>query len=164
MEKLSWSELCQNSLDTLYELVECYNTTLAQALDRHAPLRTKVISSRPLVPWFNEEVKVARGEKRQAERMWRRSKCNEDMLKYKTKKNTANDVMNEARRQFYENFIEENSSNQSDLFKAVKKLLGQDDSNDIFPPHDDKGKLANQMGNSTNLGCRFLKTRCFFAM
>ena len=31
------SELCQNTPDTLDELVKSYNTTLAQALDRHAP-------------------------------------------------------------------------------------------------------------------------------
>ena len=55
------SKLCQNTADTLDELVNSYNTTLAQALDRHAPLRTKVIRSRPLVPWFNEEIKAARG-------------------------------------------------------------------------------------------------------
>ena len=44
------SELCQNTPDTLDELVNSYNTTLAHALDRHTPLRTKVIRSRPLVP------------------------------------------------------------------------------------------------------------------
>ena len=70
---LSSSELYQNTPDTLDELVNNYNTTLAQALDRHAPLRTKVIRSRPLAPWFNEEIKAARREKRKAERKWRRT-------------------------------------------------------------------------------------------
>ena len=65
------SELCQNTSDTLDELVNSYNTTLAHALERHAPLRTKVIRSRPLVPWFNEEIKVARWEKWKAEKKWR---------------------------------------------------------------------------------------------
>jgi len=83
------SELCQNIRDTLDELVNSYNTTLAQALDRHAPLRTKVIRSRPLVPWFNEEIKAARGEKRKAERRWRRTGSREDMLAYKAKNITS---------------------------------------------------------------------------
>ena len=106
------SELCQNIRDTLDELVNSYNTTLAQALDRHAPLRTKVIRSRPLVPWFNEEIKAARGEKRKAERRWRRTGSREDMLAYKAKKNNTNAVMNEARPKFYHNFIQDNSSSQ----------------------------------------------------
>ena len=92
------SELCQNICDTLDELVNSYNTTLAQALDRHAPLRTKVIRSRPLFPWFNEEIKAARREERKAERRWRRTGSREDMLAYKAKKNNTNAVMNEARR------------------------------------------------------------------
>ena len=63
------------------------NTTLAQVLDWHAPLCTKVIRSRPLVPWFNEEIKVARREKRKAERKWRRTAgTREDMLAYKLNK------------------------------------------------------------------------------
>ena len=99
------SELCQNTPDTLNELVNIYNTTLAQALDRHAPLRTKVIRSRPLVPWFNEEIKAARREKRKAERKWRQTGSREDMLAYKAKKNDANALMNVARCKFYHNFI-----------------------------------------------------------
>jgi len=63
--------------------------TLAQALDWHAPLRTKAIPSRPLVPWFNEEIKVAKREKRKAERKWRHTSSSEDMLAYKAKKNNA---------------------------------------------------------------------------
>lgn len=88
-----FSELCQNTPDTLDELINSYNTTLAQALDRHAPLRTKVIRSRPLVPWFSEEIKAARREKRKAERRWRRTGSREDMLEYKAKKNKANALM-----------------------------------------------------------------------
>ena len=54
------SELCKSTPDTLDELVNSYSTTLTQALDRHAPLRTKVIRSRPLVPWFDEEIQPVR--------------------------------------------------------------------------------------------------------
>ena len=85
------SELYQNTPDTLDELVNSYNTTLAQALDRHAPLRTKMISSRPLVPWFNDEIKATRREKRNTERTWRRTGSREDMLAYKAKYNNANE-------------------------------------------------------------------------
>ena len=140
------SELCQNTPDTLNDLVNSYNTTLAQALDRHAPLRTKVIRSRPLVPWFNEEIKAARREKRKAERKWRRTGSREDMLAYKAKKNDANALMNEARCKFYHNFIQDNSSSQRHLFSATKKLINQGDNRVVYPPVDDNIKLANQLG------------------
>lgn len=67
--------------------------TLAQAFDRQAPLRTKVIRSTSLVPWFHEEIKAARRDKRKAERKWRRTGSTEDTLAYKAKKNNANALM-----------------------------------------------------------------------
>ena len=71
-DELRSSQLCVNTPDTLNQLVECYNKTLYQALDRHAPICTKNVKSRSLVPWFNEEVEIARCEKRKAEGKWRR--------------------------------------------------------------------------------------------
>ena len=62
---LSNSILCENmeSFD-LNELVNCYNKTLNSILDQYAPLKTKTFTKRPIVPWFNEQIKAA---KRQTE-------------------------------------------------------------------------------------------------
>ena len=140
------SGLCKNTPDTLDDLVNNYNTTLIQALDRHAPLRTKLIQSRPLVPWFNEEIKEARREKRRAERKWRSTGSRKDMLAYKAKKNNTNSLMNQVRCKFYHDLIEDNSDNQRNLFSSVKKLLNQGDNKAVYPPVDDNVKLANQLG------------------
>ena len=88
------SQLCVNTPDALNQLVECYNRTLSQTLDRRAPICTKSIKSRPLVPWFNEKIKAARREKRKAERKWRRTRSLVDMKSYKIKKNMTNRLMN----------------------------------------------------------------------
>ncbi|XP_022791543.1 uncharacterized protein LOC111330846 [Stylophora pistillata] len=146
-QDLSTSELCNYSPDSLNDLVECYNDTLSQVLERHAPLRSKVIRSRPLVPWFNEDIKNARREKRKAERKWRRSGKHDDMLSYKKIKNTTNRLMNEARSQYYHDFINDNSSNQKKLFAAANTLLNQRKKNTVLPPCDDKLELADRMGS-----------------
>lgn len=62
------TKLCLNSPNTLDDLVECYNSTLSSLLDRHAPLLTKRFKIRPLVPWFNNDIKQARKERRRAEK------------------------------------------------------------------------------------------------
>ena len=41
----------------------CHNKSLADVLDKHAPMRKKVTNARPPVPWFNEEIKLATREK-----------------------------------------------------------------------------------------------------
>ena len=68
------------------------------------------------------------------------------MLAYKVKKNNANALMNEARRKFYHNFIQDNSNSQRHLFLAAKKLLNQGDDRAVYPPVDDNSNLANQLG------------------
>ena len=145
-DELSITRLCTDSPDALNDLVKCYNSTLSGALDRHAPLVTKFITVRPLVPWFSEDIRESRRERRRAERKWRRSQCVRDWLEFKTKRNFTTYLMNEARRKFYSDFIVENSSNQRKLFSATKKLLNQ--GHDVpFPPTSDKLVLANEMGS-----------------
>ena len=68
------------------------------------------------------------------------------MLAYKAKKKNTNALINEARRKFYHNFIQDNSSSQRHLFSAAKKLLNQGDNRAVYPPLDDNIKLANQLG------------------
>ena len=68
------------------------------------------------------------------------------MLAYKAKKNNTNALMHEARRKFYHNFIQDNSSSHNHLFSAAKKLLNQGDNRAVYPPVDDNTKLANQLG------------------
>ena len=69
------------------------------------------------------------------------------MLDYKVKKNYVNQIMNDARITFYQDFIGKNSTGQRKLFIAEKTLLNQGDQRSVFPPFIDKLKFANQMDN-----------------
>ena len=63
------SALCKDMLPSnLNDLVQCFNDILALTLERHAPLITKSVAKRPIVPWFNDKIKVAKSERRRAER------------------------------------------------------------------------------------------------
>ncbi|XP_028399338.1 uncharacterized protein LOC114522790 [Dendronephthya gigantea] len=62
---LSNSDLCKNMLSMeLNDLVDSYNDTLSSTLDRHAPVKCKTVIKRPTVPWFTEEVKLAKRARR----------------------------------------------------------------------------------------------------
>ena len=54
--------------------------------------------------------------------------------------------MNETRCKFYNDFVQDNSTNQRSLFSAVKKLLNQKDNRAGYPPVNNNVKLANQLG------------------
>ena len=49
------------------ELVALFDNTLRSLLDRHAPVKHKNITIRPCVPWMNEEIILAKRQRRKAE-------------------------------------------------------------------------------------------------
>lgn len=98
--ELAESELCQNPPNDLKELVACYNKTLEVTLDKYAPLITKTIMERPRVPWFTDEIREAKRQRRKAEKKWRASKLDVDLVVFKRKRNAATKLMNRARQEF----------------------------------------------------------------
>ena len=55
------------------ELVGAYDSSIREALDRHAPLVTRRVRVRPKkASWLNERVREARRRRRRAERRWRK--------------------------------------------------------------------------------------------
>ena len=65
----------------------------------------------------------AKRNRRKAERRWRASGLPSDLVVFKAKRNLTLHLMNEARRTYYTQFIDDNSSDQSKLFRASKSLL-----------------------------------------
>ena len=148
-EDIRNSSLYVDPPDDLNTLVNCYNTTLKSLLDKHAPIQSRHIKTRPRPPWFNEDIMQARRDRRKAEKRRRTSGLSSDLAVFKSKSNYAIYVMNKARRAYYSQFIaiEDNSSDQSRLFRASKSLLNLQ-TNKMLPPHTDALKqMANNMGD-----------------
>jgi len=133
-EDLLRSDLCGDALWELDELVICYNDSCSTILDRHAPLIKKTVTVRPRVPWFNDNIKAAKRERRKYERIWRASGLGSDRLAFTRARNHANHVIEQVRRDYYKDFIDENSSDQRRLFNAVNQLLGGT-REELYPPH-----------------------------
>ena len=53
---------------------KCYYITLRSILDKHAPLKSKVMTVRPMVPWFNDSLKKQKAKRRKLERIMLKSK------------------------------------------------------------------------------------------
>ena len=139
------SDLCQNPPEDLDQLVSCYNNTLKVTLEKLAPLTTKTIVERPRVPWFNDEIREAKRQRRKAERKWRASKLELDLVAFRVKRNAVTWLMNNARKEFYTNFINENSSDQKKLLNASKRLFNRT-RDDGLPPNLDSVAFASDIG------------------
>ena len=100
---------------------------------------------RPLVPWFNNNIKEVRKERRKAERRWRRTGLLSDLRRYGDLRNKTNNLMMEARRVFYIELINGSCGDQKRLFSVTKWLLGSGRESE-FPPFKDKVALAKKFG------------------
>ena len=84
-KELADSTLCQNlhvSQD-ISELANLYDITLRNLLDKHAPLVSKRVVARPHVPWYTDEVREAKRQRRKAEKQWHRTRTGHCLNEYK---------------------------------------------------------------------------------
>ena len=56
------------SIPKFNDRVKWYDTILSALIDKHAPLKTRIIHIRPRVPWMNNDIMVAKRLKRKDER------------------------------------------------------------------------------------------------
>ena len=144
-DDLSASELCQHPPSEPALLVDCYNTTLAELLDCHAPLKTKTVTVRPQVPWYSEEIREAKRARMCAERKWRKTRGAADFASIKRHKNHVTHLLKEAKSAFLTDFVSQNCDDQGKLFRAAKDLLVEKSSL-CFSDYADKSALANDIG------------------
>ena len=54
-------------------ILDLYDSTMRNVVDQHAPLRTKEMPSRPMLPWHNKNIQAAKRHRRYCERLWIRT-------------------------------------------------------------------------------------------
>jgi len=80
---LEESELVRNPPSDVTELFDSYNVTLADLLDKHAPLRDVKIKARPTAPWFDAECHTARVKTRKLEKAYRHQPSTESRTSWR---------------------------------------------------------------------------------
>ena len=87
--------------ENLNELVNDLHKFLTSLLDNHAPLRSCSIPIRTPVPWFNDKIKTAKIERRKKEKLWRKSRSDEDRKAFCVARNKVSTLIHEAKTDYY---------------------------------------------------------------
>lgn len=72
------STLYYSPSQEITELFDQYDSVLLSILDKHAPLRTRIITLRPNAYWYSEEIRKQKSTCRKLQTRWRRSKLESD--------------------------------------------------------------------------------------
>ena len=64
------SDLYSSKFNHVNDYVSTYNSVLKLTLDKHAPSISKTVTVHPNAPWYDEDIDLAKKERRLAEKRW----------------------------------------------------------------------------------------------
>ena len=135
------SNLMTHPPTNLYDLVDCYNATLATLLNKHAPLKSKILHTKPANHWFTPALNKLKLTKRHLERVWSKSHSIEDLKLLRTASNHYHAAIIKAKRVYNSTLIASSLTNPRQLWNNVNKMLHRT-SSPVLPSYDSEGSLS----------------------
>ena len=149
LSDLAESELARVTFETdktLSELVDLYNKTFQMLIDKHAPLKSKFVYVRSDTSWFNENISKSKKERRQSERLWRKTKLTVHHQLYRKQCAKTNAIIRKAKLLHYSDQFHACGTDQKAIHRLASSLFGGKPKS-ILPESDDCSKLANDFMN-----------------
>ena len=102
------SMLCRSvHWDNIDALSDCFNMTLTDILDKHAPLKTRTMINRPRIPWFNDDIKLLKRRRRRLEKKALKTDLPGDWNNYHKVRNQYSALIKSARVKYYSTLIDQ---------------------------------------------------------
>jgi hypothetical protein len=144
--ELEASSLLQNPPGDLDALIDQYNRTLSELIDKHAPLRKRVVTIRPVSLWYNQEIHAAKINRRKCEARWRKTGLTVHYEMYKEARNLVTGLICKAKTSLLSERVEECGKDQKALFRVVDEILGR--KSELFlPAHTSLKDVLNQFSS-----------------
>ena len=125
------------------DTVSNYNYALSTIMDKHAPKITKVVKVVNKAPWFNEEYRILRRQRRKAERRFRNSKWEVDRLRFVELRKMCTQRSFIMKKQYYRSMIDLHANNSKMLYSFINRLTDRRPQQSLPSNADDK-KLAHE--------------------
>ena len=94
------------------------------------------------MPWYTEDIRLAKQERRQLERRWNKSKLHSHEEDHKTQRNIVNDKLQKAKYKYYHDRLDATDT-QKDIYRVADSLLFGKTENPL-PSHDDISELVER--------------------
>ena len=123
--------------------IEKFNKTCKSILDMHAPEITKTINDIAEAPWFDGEYKLARIERRRAEKEWRKTNLEIDHSIFINLRQHCDELSLQKKKQFFKENFSKYQHSQKSLYKFVDTFLDNDSSLTLPSSSEDLQKTVN---------------------
>ena len=160
-EMLSYRNLKKVDIDNLFtdcklgsvdfnsninEIINDIDCKFEDALNTHAPLKTKKVTVRKNFPWFNDKVKDQKQTVRRRERIWKKYRTPETWKAFNMERQKYKRMLYLAKKESISNKIIECGNNSKTLYNFVANLTNTIQENPL-PEHLDPEKLSNEFAD-----------------
>ena len=115
-------------------------------IDKHAPLRERVVTVSPKAPWYNSEIDTDKRMRRKLEHKWLKTKSQIDYDNFREQCAVVNDLILKSKETFYNGKIEDCDGDQNLLFKVIDKILHDNDEPQL-PSYNSLDELVNKFAD-----------------
>ena len=129
---------------------DCFNKILTDILDKFAPLKTRTIVNRPKVPWFHDDIKQLRCQRRRLEKRTVKTDLPGDWNNYHKVRNQYFAFLKSARVNYYSNSIDQCAGESRKLFRVVNSLC-REPLETALPEHTDSTTVASTVKKNVPL-------------
>ena len=111
------------STTQLVELVQNYDSTLKQLLDKHAPVKSKIVKRNHEQPWFNEHIKSEIILRQKKERQWESDNTEYSFRAFYNQRQYVANLIRKYQKQHYREGLLEHKYDAKAIFKITSFCL-----------------------------------------
>ena len=138
-----FSNLEINATSNVNTVYDKFEEIILKVINSHAPPITRVRTTRPLSPWYNDEIRDARRVRRRLERKWQKHNTDETRKAYKEQHIKVNKLIFSAKETFYKTKLA--TADSKTMFRILNSLLNK--GGKVLPVCDDYEKLSNSFAD-----------------
>ena len=104
-------------------LIQIFNDELRDQLKKHAPVKTRELTTRPLSPWHTEDNHALRKDEAKTEKQWRRTGLTVHREIYINTKNKLTKEIKKSKRTYLQAQISSSTQSQKTLFRCTDSFF-----------------------------------------
>ena len=112
-----------NSPDTI---IYNYNKALMRVMNILAPVKTKTVSNKPKLPWFNANLASEIRKRKRLEKVWHKNRTNiNNYHQFYAQCRKVSNMLSLAKKDFYKETLNQNKHNYKKIYGICNTLLGR---------------------------------------
>ena len=120
-----------------------FDKALINALNIHAPLQTKQITTHRTVPWFTDDVRELKKSMRRREAIWRKYKREDTWISFKVVRSKyRSELHSSAKKEILSNKVLDCGNDTRKLYALVNSLTGVPNNTNPLPECENYEQLA----------------------